>query len=226
MQNIFIHGLEQNSSSWDKTISFMPKSAHIFCPDLFAILNHKETTYSNLYRDFSDYCNDISGKLNLCGLSLGGVLALNYAIDYPTRLQSLVLIAAQYKMPRTLLKFQNILFHFMPKSTFEKQGFQKKDIMQLTNSMIELDFSKNLCDISCPTLIVCGEKDKANKKAAKNLVENIPNANFHLVENTGHEVNIEAPEKLATILHAFWQEYEQYERAILLSDLKENAASV
>ncbi len=175
------------------------------CPDLFALLNNKEVTYANLYHAFSEYCNNISEPLNLCGLSLGGILALNYAIEYPSRVQSLVLIGAQYKMPKTLFKLQNIIFRLMPESTFKKMGFQKKNIIQLTNSMIDLDFSKNLKSVSCNTLIICGEKDRANKKAAKSLAENIPGAKFQLLVNASHEVNKETPKKLAAELERFYQ---------------------
>ena len=130
---------------------------------------------------------------------------MNYVIDYPTRVQSLVLIAAQYKMPRTLFKLQNILFQFMPKSTFENQGFQKKAIIQLTKSMIELDFSEKLRDISCETLVICGEKDGANIKANKDLAERIPKAKFQLIENASHEVNVVNPENLAVKLDTFYR---------------------
>ena len=77
---------------------------------------------------------------------------------------------------------------------------QKKDFIQLTNSMLDLDFSKRLKDIACPALIICGGKDRANKKAAKTLFKSISNAEFHLIEEIGHEVNIEAPELLANII--------------------------
>lgn len=51
--------------------------------------------------------------------SLGAVLTLNYAIDHPDKVKALVLIAAQYKMPKKLLKVQNMLFHLMPNSAFQ-----------------------------------------------------------------------------------------------------------
>jgi pimeloyl-ACP methyl ester carboxylesterase len=200
MQYVFIHGLGQNSSSWSKTISFMPKDVCISSPDLSDILHHQEVTYENLYHAFSDYCNSIPGALNLCGLSLGAVLALHYTIEHPEKVQSLALIAAQYKMPKVLLKFQNIIFRFVPKGSFKSLGFQKNDFIKLTSSMADLDFSDRLKDISCSTLIVCGEKDNANKKASQGLDDNIPNAELFFIENTGHEVNIEAPDKLAAYL--------------------------
>jgi pimeloyl-ACP methyl ester carboxylesterase len=190
MQYVFIHGLGQNSSSWSKTISFMPKDICISSPDLSAILRHQEVTYENLYIAFSDYCGSIPGVLTLCGLSLGAILALHYTIEHPEKVQSLVLIAAQYKMPKVLLKLQNVMIRFVPKGTFTSLGFQKNDFIKLTSSMDELDFSDRLKDVLCSTLIVCGDKDKANKQASQDLAENMPNSVLHLIENTGHEVNL------------------------------------
>ena len=95
------------------------------CPNLPDLVHSKEVTYDNLYAAFSDYCNQYDEPIDLCGLSLGGVLALNYAIQYPKKVRSLVLIATQYKMPKKLLKFQNLLFRFMPKSMFQQMGFRK-----------------------------------------------------------------------------------------------------
>lgn len=205
MQYIFIHGLGQNSSSWDKVVSFLPKSSSLLCPDLWALLANDEYTFSNLYRAFKDYCNAIPGPVNLCGLSLGAMLALSYAIEYPNKVQSIVLIGAQYKMPKGLLKFQNVIFRFTPKSAFAEMGILKNDFIKLTSSMTELDYSIKLRHISCDTLVVCGANDNANAKSAKVIAEAIPNAEIRLVESAGHEVNSDAPEKLADILNIFWK---------------------
>lgn len=204
MQHIFIHGLGQNASSWDKTISSMTQPIDVVCPDLSALLDGKKTTYENLYRTFSDYCDSFSQPFNLCGLSLGGILALNYAIDYPDRVQSLVLIGTQYKMPIALLKFQDVIFRFMPQSVFKGVGFQKKDFIELTGSMIALDFSDKLKNITSPTLVLYGEKDSANKKAAQSLAEKIPGAQLQAVEDAGHETNMDSPKKLAMLLNKFY----------------------
>lgn len=66
---------------------------------------------------------------------------------------------------------------------------------------MNLDFSRRLKDISCKTIILCGKKDNANKKAVKAFAKSIPNAKLYIVKNAGHEINIEAPEKLAAILN-------------------------
>ena len=71
--------------------------------------------------------------------------------------------------------------------------------------MLHLNFTSDLINISCATLIVCGEKDYANKKAAKALVERIPKAELQLIPSAGHEVNVQAPQKLAQILETFYE---------------------
>ena len=145
------------------------------------------------------------GKLDLCGLSLGGVLALHYAIDHPQKVRSLVLIAAQYRMPKALLRFQNIVFRLMPKSMFQQTGFGKADFLRLCQTMMELDFSPSLSNVTCPVLVVCGERDSANKAASRELAGRLRAAELCLLEGAGHELNTEAPERLAELLRRFYE---------------------
>lgn len=90
------------------------------------MLEGKSATYKELYSSFSGECDKENKEIVLCGLSLGAVLALNYAIDHPDKVKALVLIAAQYKMPKKLLKVQNMLFHLMPNSAFNKWASKKQ----------------------------------------------------------------------------------------------------
>lgn len=199
-QFIFIHGLGQTQSSWDSSISFLSENILASSLDLTALCSGGEISYQDLYNSFENYCDSFSAPLNLCGISLGAILALNYAIKHSEKVQSLVLIAAQYKMPRLLLKLQSMIFRFMPRASFSNMGFSKNDFISLTNSMIDLDFSNSIMNISCPTLIVCGQRDNANKRAARDLANIIQQAKFHLIENAGHEVNVDTPKELASII--------------------------
>ena len=206
MEYVFLHGLGQGPASWQNVVSLMEKPKDILCPELNLLLQGQEVVYANLYREFAKYCGEISSPLHLCGLSLGGVLALNYAIEHPEKVSSLVLIGTPYTMPKLLLKIQNVIFQCMPQFVFEKMGFKKKDFISLTKSMADLDFSENLKNVTCACLVVCGEKDFANKKAAEGLAANLKNAKLRLVENAGHEVNVDAPETLAAVLDEFYKE--------------------
>lgn len=46
MKYIFLHGLGQTASSWDKTISCIGEKENIICPNLFELLQKKEVTYA------------------------------------------------------------------------------------------------------------------------------------------------------------------------------------
>ena len=143
MKYLYLHGLGQNANSWNKVTGITNMLDNTMCLDFPEMLRDKPVTYSNLYMAFSEICDAESEDIILCGLSLGGVLALNYAIDHPQKVKALILIAAQYKMPARLLKVQNLMFHQDPQ--------------------------------------------------------------FKEVSETGHEVNLESPEKLALLLRDFYK---------------------
>ena len=200
MKYILLHGMGQNASSWDKTTSYLPDTVETVCPELSNFFSEGNCNYNKMYSSFCRYCNSFSEPLNFCGLSLGAVLALNYAIDFPHRVSSLILIAPQYNMPKFLIKVQNVLFKFMPESQFKDIGLKKKDFITLTNSMMDIDFTKSLNNVNCPVVVICGEKDNVNKKAAIKLARELPNAKLSTIANSGHEVNVDNPQGLANAM--------------------------
>ena len=200
MKYIYLHGLGQTPDSWNRVLGYRNTSTDSICPDLARLVHGREANYPDLYAAFSALCDTIEDDLTLCGLSLGGVLALNYTIDHPEKVKSLILIATPYKMPKQLLQLQNILFRILPKSAFSQTGFQKADFIRLCRSMAELDFSRSLRKVTCPVLVLCGEHDRANQKAARMLAGLLKNAAFQQIPNAGHEVNTDVPERLAEIL--------------------------
>ena len=201
---IWLPGSGHKANSWDKTISYMPGDKDIVCPNLSSILKGKAATYENLYSAFAKYCNGFEGQIHLCGLSLGGILALNFALDFPQKLKTLVLIGTPYKVPKAAFGLQNVVFRFLPKSVFDTMAFDKKDTFALGNTMKNLDFSDAVKNVQCPTLILCGEKDGANMKSAHYLAQNIRGAKLKILENAGHVVNEENPKALAEILSEYY----------------------
>ncbi len=201
---ILIHGSGHKATSWNATISYMTSNEDIMCPDLFTILEGKEARYVNLYSSFAKYCDRIDGKIHLCGISLGGILALNYALDFPQKIKTLVLIGTPHKIPKVAFGIQNVIFRFLPKSIFETMAFDKRGTFALGSSMKNLDFTGRVNNMKCPALIICGKKDGANIKSAYYLSKNIKSAELKIIENTGHVVNEEAPKTLAKILTEYY----------------------
>ena len=204
MNLLLLHGLGQGPGSWDGVLDALGPDPGAACPDLFGLCGGAPD-YPALYAAFEDYAGALPAPVLLCGLSLGAVLALDYAIRCPERVAGLVLVAPQYKMPRALLRLQNAVFRMMPERAFAQTGLGKRDILLLTASMMDLDFRNGLARVDCPALILVGERDSANRKAARELAGLLPRATVREVPGAGHEVNIDAPRELAEALRGFWE---------------------
>lgn len=209
MVNILIHGLGQNETSWNEVKNQLNNSEiNVETPNLFSIVKNYQVNYENMYKTFADYCNSFNEKINLVGLSLGGILAIDYIAEFPEKVNSIILIGTPYEIPKTIFTIQNIIYKFMPKRIFEKISCPKKDMIRLLKSMSELSIPDKAPNIKCNTLIICGEKEKdnINMKSAKQLNKVIQNSKFKIIENAGHEVNIDNPKELANIINDFWKD--------------------
>lgn len=202
MTTILVHGLGQNQQAWNEVIRLLNFNDDIMVPQLNNFEISGPLTYEKLYGEFCALCHRES-SINLCSLSLGAILCLNYAIDYPENVNSLTVIAPQYKIPKGLFKVQNMIFKLLPKSAFTKMGFSKTETLSLVNSMVNIDFTDRLKRINCPTLIMCGAKDNANIKATKSLRGLIQDSIYEEIKNSKHEVNIGNPSGLANQLNEF-----------------------
>ncbi len=203
MKCVLIHGLGQTAQSWNKTVAAMARfggELDIVCPDLTELLRNKKPCWDELYKSFEEYCLDIGEPVNICGLSLGGILALQFCAEHSGKVNKAVFVGAQYVMPKFMLRLQNTVFRLMPQSAFSGTGFGKRDFLSLAKSMESLDFTEDLKKISCPTLIICGERDKANKKAAIQMNEQMQGSKLLIIEGSGDEVNSDAPGGLGKAL--------------------------
>ena len=197
MKTIFLHGLGQTAQDWEEVIRQTALS-EVDCPELFS-LSEGEITYFGIRNGLEKRYADITEPFCICGLSLGALLALDYAIRHNEQVAALVLIGVQYKVPSLLIDFQNLIFRCMPNKTFDDMGMSKNDVIRLAQSMRSLDFRSGLKDIKCPVTILCGEKDRANLKASRQLAELLSQSKLRIVPGAAHELNKCAPEAIADV---------------------------
>ena len=139
MTNILVHGLGQDEKSWNQVKNQLNNNGiNVETPNLFSVVKNNQVNYENMYKTFADYCNSFNEKINLVGLSLGGVLAVDYITEFPEKINSIILIGTPYEIPKIIFTIQNIIYKFMPKRIFEKMGCPKKDIIRLLDSMKNL----------------------------------------------------------------------------------------
>jgi pimeloyl-ACP methyl ester carboxylesterase len=104
---LFIHGNVSSSRFFDATLAMLsccPPRYRVLAPDLrgFGRSEGKPVDATRGLRDFSDDLNALvtilghrpDQKIHLVGWSLGGGIAMQYAIDHPTEVASLTLISS------------------------------------------------------------------------------------------------------------------------------------
>ncbi|MDO4902447.1 MAG: alpha/beta hydrolase [bacterium] len=193
---ILVHGLGQDKNSWAK----VSKNLH---QESVALSLPSISDFDSLYKIFEEECNKFEEKLTLCGLSLGGLLSLKYAINNPHKINKLILIATPYKIPRFLFSIQSTIFRMLPISFFKKMNQSKENVLSLTNSLKNINLEDNLNDIATETLVVVGEKDFANKKSSKKMSQLLSKSTLEIIQSSGHEVNIDNPQDLAKTINNF-----------------------
>ena len=66
------------------------------------------------------------------------------------------------------------------------------------------DSTELLGTIKCPALVVAGEEDGfVTPEESRAMHAKIPGADFHLMRNTGHLLNLERPQAFETIVSDF-----------------------
>lgn len=165
---LFLHGLGQGPDSW-RAVAERLTGVDAVIPDLGAMLAGR-ADYLALRGALFAVCDAEKAPLHLCGLSLGGVLALAYAAHRPERVASLVLIGTPYTMPKRLLKLQDLLFAITPRTAFESLGLTKRQMRGLSLSMATLEIPALLPRVRCRTLVLCGEQ-KSSPAAARGSIK-------------------------------------------------------
>lgn len=204
MKVVFLHGLGQGPEAWQQVIH------HLDCQDVLAL-----SLFGNLSADEPlslDILNDqlaakvaqIKEPYILCGLSLGAILTLMQSLQPSSNLKGLIVSGAQIEPPsRFLLRFQNVIFRFLPKRFFQKIGLTRRQALELTNSLTDLNLSTDLKAMPLSTAVICGQKDRANLSAAYRLASCLGHSKLTIIPKGRHELNVEKPKEFALIVNQF-----------------------
>ena len=204
MKLIFLHGLGQDASSW-RAIQEELSNWESEAVELFP---NKTNTYQDCKEDLLNHLRSQQGDFVLIGLSLGAILALELSDQDLPHLRGLVLSGAQYKLGNNLIyKLQNWIFKFLPKKVFEKQGADKVQMLGVLKDLSQLDLTQQAKSCQLPTLILCGNQDKANLTASQELHALIQQSEFTVIPDGGHTLNTGKAQEFAQALVTFLTKY-------------------
>jgi len=174
------------------------------------------------------------GAVVLIGVSVGGMIAMDFAINYPQRVRALVLSDTAAKIGTTDMWDERIsllrgygMAHlagailerwFSPAFAGQYPAAYRGYFNMLTRTPLEgyiatceairdADLSDAVPSIKVPTLVVGGAEDGATPpELVRGLAEALPNAHFELIEQAGHIPSIEQPALLVAKIDQFLKE--------------------
>lgn len=195
----------------------------------------------------ADMADDVAGlmdglqidRAHILGISMGSMIAQEFALRHPERLNKLILTGASGGTGRA--KFDPIsIWSFVKQQDTEGLTFAAQQILWLfstdfvrnhqavdetlallgsnpkpvspeaydrqANAYVQHDALDRLSQITAPTLVVTGERDRLTPPwIGRELADAIPNARFHLVEGPGasHVLPLERPEDFNRIVLSF-----------------------
>jgi pimeloyl-ACP methyl ester carboxylesterase len=172
----------------------------------------------------NDYAADIVALLDalkieraiIAGHSMGGAIAQIIALDYPQSVKGLILVGTGAKLKVNSAIINGIVAK--PEETSRlimkwawanhiSDEIKEQSALKLLETPIEVirgdylacnsfDVLERLGEITAPTLILAGTVDKMTPlDLSKTLADKIPDATLELVENGGHMLLLEQPEK-------------------------------
>ncbi|MEJ1092735.1 alpha/beta fold hydrolase [Microbacterium istanbulense] len=204
---VFLHGLGEGPGVWDAQRAALPSGFEGVAVDVFGGADSGLASGLGLEGAATHVVDELDRwgieQAHVCGLSLGAMIALQLALDHPTRVRSLTLAAGQVKPPRVLMAVQSAVMRVLPSSVFERQGAAKDVMLPVLRAVGRVDFSARLASVSVPTLVLYGSKDRPNLPAARQLAQGIRDARLHIIPGAGHQSHVQAPEEFSRALGAF-----------------------
>ncbi len=220
---IFIHGLSDSLLYWEVLASNLKMNYQVIRVDLRghgeSELGNDEITIELYAKDLANLLNELNvGKVNLIGFSLGGAIALDFAITYPEKVASLVLMSCFSKIDNHLAavfnEFKNALnssfedFYdlILPMvlcpevidDNYDDLKFLKHLASQTANvqayikaidASLDFDVGDKLSKIDVPALILAGEYDEITPVSIqKDICAKIGNSKMIVLDDVKHNL--------------------------------------
>lgn len=231
---LFLHGNLSSSLWWEKVFGLLPPSWRAIAPDL------RGYGRSPAFAETKDFIGCMAADIAtlyerlalpsvvLIGHSLGGAVALQFALENPRRVQAMVLVdpvpAGGLHLPAEVF---DLLNGMKSSRSFLKEGLRAsapnapddaffdslveealraapQAFREIPQAAAEFNVRARLRELACPTLCVMGENDLLiPKQDVLEMSSRIRNSTFVEMPGVGHCPNIEAPEKFTRLLLDF-----------------------
>jgi pimeloyl-ACP methyl ester carboxylesterase len=235
---IFLHGFGGDLHTWDRLWPLLPAGRNYIRYDLRGFgqsVAHDITSFDH-GDDLADLMDAMQiDRCDIVGLSMGGSVALNFALTRPDRVRSLSLLSpgltawewsdewralwrpiAEAASAGDILRARELwLAHplFATTRASDAKDTLRDEIARFSgNQWVEnhqapaLPDVERLHQLEVPVLLLTGAQDLADFRLVAELIESCaPHVTRHDVSDSGHLIHLEAPEWCRNMLSAFWR---------------------
>lgn len=234
---VLIHALGLDHRLWDAQISSLASAFQVLAYD---VRGHGASDVPTGPYTISDFADDLVGLLDalgierphLVGISMGGMIAQEFALTWPERVASLLLAdtASEYNQEgrRQLAERARIAeergMEPLIEPTIERwftEEFRRRspDAVERIRSLLgqahssgyaascraiaAADLTERLLNIVAPTLVVVGSEDRSTPPdVALQIHEHIPGSRYRVMPGAAHLTNVAKPEEFTRAIVA------------------------
>ncbi|HNB53748.1 MAG TPA: 3-oxoadipate enol-lactonase [Anaerolineales bacterium] len=233
---VLIHSLGTDLRIWDDLIPHLDPAPRVL---RFDLRGHGLSADPADELPLSVFSSDVVALLDhfgiaqatILGLSIGGLIALDFALRYPARVNALLLSDTAAKIGTAELwqtRMDTLRTHgmahlvdailprwfapdFATRHPAPYEGahtlFVRNSVLGYTAACAALrdgDLRADVSQITVPALILCGSEDAATPPSVvQTLADALPNARFALIPDAGHTPPIEQPMRMAEAINDF-----------------------
>jgi len=215
---VLVHGAGGSHLDWPAPLRRL-REASVYALDLPGHGRSEGMGRSSIaaYRDFLLAFLDALGleRAVVVGHSMGGAIALDFALRYPDRLTGLILVGTGARLRVAPAILTGILsdfgatvdlvcdYAFGPSATEQLKRLGRQRLLKTPPEVLHGDYTacdafdvmERLEEVCRPTLVIGGTADRLTPpKYAVYLRDHIPGAGLVLVDAAGHMVMLEKPE--------------------------------
>ncbi|WP_338872176.1 alpha/beta hydrolase [Myxococcus stipitatus] len=223
---VFLHGYTDSHHTWDLNLPLFSRDFHIYALDQ---RGHGDSTRPVCCYTQQSFAADVAAFLDavgerraiIVGHSMGSFIAQQVALDYPRRVEALVLVGSAPTVsgnevalflksvvdeqvgtvdPAFVRDFQSSTFvrpvpaSYLDTLISESLKVPARVWQDALDGLLAEDHSARLSTLRVPVLVVGGDQDGFFPVAQQQaLVNALPDARFILYPNTGHAPHAELP---------------------------------
>lgn len=236
---IFVHGFVSTHRWWQPTFEHLSDNYHAYAVDLRSAGESEQVktghTLSQFADDLQQFVEEMGlSNFTLVGHSMGGGVALQYAVRYPDKLKALLLVSplsplgTKLDQPTTdwlnsvqgQEEGQRMIVlgafatpptgHYLEQLVIDALAWDGPLYLGTMSEMAKFNIVEQLALINVPTLVTWGDKDTVIPfEGIIEVFTKIPNCSLHVWHGIGHSGPIEIPERFTQLLTQFVSEVSQ-----------------